>query len=152
MRSEQEKQLLSFLKVPNLPDIKLSNSHLRRNKRGKSTAHNPEIAEVSPLDKILLNKKKFMQTYFRKLHDFEERKGIEPISHVFEEVESLGWRVKGYLKGKHLMLRGVHFCGHESFLKYPYSKYVEEVQTNYEEFVEYKVETQLRVEHDCPYS
>mgnify|MGYP000952189834 CR=1 FL=1 len=41
---------------------------------------------------------------------------------------------------------------HESFLKYPYSKYVEEVQTNYEEFVEYKVETQLRVEHDCPYS
>jgi hypothetical protein len=70
VRSEQEKQLLSFLKVPNLPDIKISNSHLRGKKRGKSTAKNPEIAETSPLDRILSNKKKFMQTYFRKLHDF----------------------------------------------------------------------------------
>lgn len=80
MRSEQERELLNFLQLP-----KLSNSRSKGKARGKSKEHSPqhtELAEKSPLERILNNKDKFMRTYFSKLKDIK-KKPIEEIKHVF---------------------------------------------------------------------
>ena len=64
VRSRQEKELLSFLRVPELPEIKIKGK--KRKKRSRSTVVNPELAPTQ-LDKVLDNKPKFMKTYFKTL-------------------------------------------------------------------------------------
>lgn len=53
------------------------------------------------------NKKKFMRTYFK---DLREVKGssMEEVRHVFEVVKVGDWAIRGYLRGEHLILRGVN--------------------------------------------
>lgn len=41
------------------------------------------------------------------------------------------WTIKGYLMGEYIMLKAIHTSGKERYLKYKYSKYVEEIKTSY---------------------
>lgn len=101
---------------------------------------NAEMVSKTPLEKILSNKDKFLKTYFSRLRRFEEKQHIEDVKHVFPEIVVKEWRIKGYLMGGHILLKATHTSGRERYLKYQYSKYVEEIKTSYEEFVREKFE------------
>jgi hypothetical protein len=46
-----------------------------------------------------------MKTYFSRLHNYEKNNRIEPIKHVFPEIELDAWTIKGYLKGDYILLK-----------------------------------------------
>lgn len=62
---------------------------------------------------------------------------------MFPEAVVEEWRVRGYLMGEHILLKATHSSGRERYLKYLYSKYVEEIKTSYEEFVREKFQDYL---------
>jgi hypothetical protein len=136
VRSEQERELLSFFE---LPALRKSKSKSKVKSIGKSS-QNPELMAKTPLEKILGNKGKFMKTYFSRLRKFEKSHRIEDVKHVFPDIALQEWTVKGYLMNEHIMLKAVHESGRERYLKYKYSKYVAEIKTSYEEFVKEKFE------------
>ena len=59
--------------------------------------------------------------------------------HVFDEVRLGPWSVVGYLIGNEIVFKAKHKTGRERYIKYLYKKYIDEIKTNYKEFVRDKI-------------
>ena len=57
---------------------------------------------------MLDNKKKFMKTYFEEVIHYKNYEHHEEIGFEFPVVESDHWKVEGFIRGDHVILKGTN--------------------------------------------
>lgn len=72
-----------------------------------------------------------MKTYFRELKHFKFHEEQEDINFEFPMVTAYGWKVEGFMKGDHVLLRGTNSKGKVYYKKYNYSLVYDKIRKDY---------------------
>ena len=81
---------------------------------------------------MLCNKEKFMKPYFQELIHYKKNEQHEEIGFEFPVFSSGVWKIEGFIRGEHIILKGTKKEGRIHYKKYNYSVVYKKIREDYQ--------------------
>lgn len=122
-----------------LNEYKYSNTNIRSQNLPQLKPLLEPKRNKSSLDKILADRNVFAKAYFQELARTEKLRKNQPeedgVEFQFPEIRVGNWKVRGYLKQNHILLKGTHKDSHICIKKYDYQKIYDKIRKDYQTWV-----------------